>query len=268
MSHPINEVHGYPMAAPAHLAGAFGKSRSQDIDEDGNNPGLPIFSYYEQHVSTTNTHVYLSQNIGAPAAYIQLVQFFNARQQGDVVHLHFNCYGGRLDAGIQLLTAMQNCQAQIVGHLDSVAYSMAALMFLSCDAHYVSPYAKLMLHTYSGGGGGGKGPDQRAAQDAIEDTYARLVQNICVPFLSKREVKDMLENMRDMYFGYEEIVERMTPKEKAKPVKRIKPAVEMQQLDQEAVNEVHGGEAPINADANTIEGHTEDGTPIYDDDSQ
>ena len=241
MSQAIKEVHGYAMVAPGTTPDSVGKGRGQDIDEDGNNPGLPIFSYYEQHVSTTNTHVYLSQNIGAPAAYIQLVQFFNARQSGDVVHVHFNCYGGRLDAGIQLLTAMQNCQAQIVGHLDSVAYSMAALMFLQCDAHYVSPYAKLMLHTYSGGGGGGKGPDQRAAQDSIEDTYARLVQNICVPFLSKREVKDMLENMRDMYFGYDEIVDRMTPKEKAKVVKRVKPTADLVNPDPDDVTEVHGG---------------------------
>lgn len=239
MTQPIHEVHGFPMiTAASFAAGLQSNGSNQDIDEDGNNPGLPIFSYYEQHVSTTNTHVYISQNIGAPAAYVQLVQFFNSRQQGDVVHLHFNCYGGRLDAGIQLLTAMQNCQANIVGHLDSVAYSMAGLMFLACDAHYVSPYAKLMLHTYSGGGGGGKGPDQRAAQNAIDDTYARLVQNICVPFLSKREVKDMLENMRDLYFSYDEIVDRMTPKEKAKPVKRVKQVAEVA-LSSE-VNEVHG----------------------------
>ena len=269
MSQAINEVHGYAMAAPGTTPGMVGKGRGQDIDEDGNNPGLPIFSYYEQHVSTTNTHVYISQNIGAPAAYIQLVQFFNARQPGDVVHFHFNSYGGRLDAGIQLLTAMQNCQAQIIGHLDGVAYSMAALMFLACDAHYVSPYGKLMLHTYSGGGSMGKGPDQRAAQDAIDDTYARLVQNICIPFLTKREVKDMLENMRDLYFGYEEIVDRMTPKEKAKPVKR-KPAVTVEATapDPEDVTEVHGGVDVVDLGPNTIEGHTEDGTPLYDDDSQ
>lgn len=242
MSHPINAVHGFPTSAtgmtnPTNRGGS-------DVDEDGNNPGLPIFSYYEQHVTSTNTHVYLSQNIGAPAAYIQLVQFLNSRQQGDVVHIHLNCYGGRLDAGIQILTAMQNCQAQLFGHLDSVAYSMAGLIFLACDAHVVSPYGKLMLHTYSGGGSGGKGPDQRSAQDSTDDTYARLVQNICIPFLTKREVKDMLENMRDLYFGYDEIVDRMTPKEKTKATKRVKPAVETQQLSKEHVTEVHGGVEP------------------------
>lgn len=245
MTQPHNEVHGYPMSTPLKaIAGQNGPGKGEDIDEDGNNPGLPIFSYYEQHVTSTCTHVYISQNIGAPAAYIQLVQFFNSRQSGDIVHLHFNCYGGRLDAGIQLLTAMQNCQAQVIGHLDGVAYSMAALMFLSCDGHYVSPYGKLMLHTYSGGGSMGKGPDQRAAQDAIEDTYARLVQSICIPFLSKREVKDMLENMRDLYFGYEDIVDRLSPKEKAKPVKRIKPVIVDPPLDKNDVVEVHSNALP------------------------
>lgn len=264
MSHPKNEFHGYPINAGAMSAN---KPNGQDLDEDGNNPGLPIFSYYEQHVATTNTHIYISQNIGAPASYIPLVQFFNSRQHGDVVHFHFNCYGGRLDAGIQLLTAMQNCQAQIIGHLDGVAYSMAALLFLNCDAHYVSPYGKLMLHTYSGGGSMGKGPDQRAAQDSIDDTYARLVQNICIPFLTKREVKDMLENMRDLYFGYEEIVERMTPKEKTKAVKR-KPAVTVEATPTSVdVTEVHGTGGGVDFGDEPEVGHDndthDDDTPVF-----
>lgn len=218
MTNPVNEYHGY--AAPVIA------SRGQDpIDEDGNNTALPIFSYYEHHRSTSEVHVYLSQNIGAPAAYIPLIQMLNSRAPGDVVHLHINSYGGRLDAGIQILTAMRTSNAQIIGYLEGAAYSMAALLFLACDGHGVSPYGKLMLHTYSGGGGGGKAPDQRAAMAAVDDTYARLVQDICVPFLTKKEVKDMLENMKDLYFGYDEIIERMNPQPKAKPKssRKVKP---------------------------------------------
>ena len=227
MTNPVNEYHGYTVQTTNAKRGG-----QSDIDEDGNNTALPIFSYYESQISNTITHVYLSQNIGAPAAYIPLIQMFNSRQPGDVVHLHINSYGGRLDAGIQILTAMRTSQAQVIGHLEGVAYSMAALLFLACDGHALSPYGKLMLHTYSGGGGGGKAPDQRAAQDAIDDTYARLVQDICVPFLTKREVKDMLENMRDLYFGYEEIIERLEPKAKTKPAaKPVKKAAEVKVED-------------------------------------
>lgn len=263
MTQYVNEAHGYSLKNIAPI----GARKGQEVDEDGNIPGLPIFSYYESHVTSSVTHVYISQNIGAPAAYIQLVQFLNTRQQGDMVHMHFNCYGGRLDAGIQILTAMQNCQAQIIGHLDSVAYSMAALMFLNCDGHYISPFAKLMLHTYSGGGGGGKGPDQRGALDAADDTYARLVRDICVPFLTKREVKDMLENMRDMYFGYEDIVNRLCPPEKPKTTKRVKPAPGPVV---EPVQEVHGGVAgnltPPADERMDVDSQNEDDAPDFGDD--
>lgn len=211
---PGATFHGYAKLNAAPI--------TQEIDEDGNNPGLPLFSYYECHVSNSITHVYISQNISEPAVYVPLIQFFNSRQRGDVVHVHFNCYGGRIDAGVQILNAIQTTQAHVVGHLDGVAYSMAGVLFLACDSHSVSPYGKLMLHVYSGGGGGGKAPDQRAASAAIDDTFARIVQGVCMPFLTKREVRDMLENSRDLYFGYDEILDRMTPKEKAKPAKKKK----------------------------------------------
>ncbi|WP_052219462.1 ATP-dependent Clp protease proteolytic subunit [Providencia rettgeri] len=178
------EYHGYSLNAVA------GNKHRQEMDEDGNNPSLPLFSYYECHVSNSITHVYISQNISEPAVYVPLVQFFNSRQHGDVVHLHLNCYGGRLDAGIQIVTSILNSQAQVIAHLDGVAYSMAAVMFLACDGHYVSPYGKLMLHTYSGGGGGGKAPDQREAQAAIDETYAKIVgyRKYKPPFCSSSEV--------------------------------------------------------------------------------
>lgn len=217
----VAEYHGFqgPQAAPS--------KHKQEIDDDGNNPSLPLFSFYEGHVSNSVTHVYISQNIGEPAVYVPLIQFFNSRQHGDVVHLHLNCYGGRLDAGIQILTAILTSQAQVIAHLDGVAYSMAAVLFLACDAHFVSPYGKLMLHTYSGGGGGGKAPDQRAAQAAIDETYAKIVQEICIPFLTKREVNDMLENSRDLYFGHDDIVDRLTPKVKVKPAAKKKSKVKI-----------------------------------------
>ncbi len=242
------EHHGYDAYAAHKLSDkmvpCLTPQRSQE-DEDGNNPALPLFSFYESHIANSITRVYISQNIGAPAVYIPLIQFLSTRQRGDVVHIHLNCYGGRLDAGIQIVTAIMNTQATVVAHLDGVAYSMAAVMFLSCDAHVVSPYGKLMLHTYSGGGGGGKAPDQRAAQNAIDETYAKIIQNICIPFLTKREVKDMLENSRDLYFGYEEIMERLNPAPKKAPKKAAKPSArdlaEVQLLEE--MVELEPGEA-------------------------
>lgn len=234
--------HTSPAVGRAQYVEVHASVPRQSLDEDGNNPNLPVFSYYESHVSNTITHVYISQNITEPAIYIPLIQMLNTRCSGDVVHIHFNCYGGRIDAGIQILTAILNTAANVVGHLDGVAYSMAAVLFLACEAHYVSPYGKLMLHTYSGGGGGGKAPDQRAAQAAIDDTYERIVRDICVPFLTKREVKDMLENSRDLYFGYDQIVDRLQQRNQPKKPKRSKAmqqdvAPELQ-VEVEAVEEV------------------------------
>lgn len=249
----INEHHGFMIQPAAQI-----NKSNQEMDEDGNNPSLPLFSYYESHVSNSVTHVYISQNIGAPAVYVPLVQFFNSRAPGDVVHMHLNCYGGRLDAGIQIVTSILTTNATVVAHLDGVAYSMAAVMFLACDNHFVSPYGKLMLHTYSGGGGGGKAPDQRAGMAAIDETYARIVQDICIPFLTKREVKDMLENSRDLYFGHDEIVERLNPQPKkaTKPARAKKPAPTEPVLLEEAVVPVTNGAE------SDIEGYV-DGTAIH-----
>lgn len=223
----MNNIHSYAnsinqRARPPH------RVQDDDADADAN---APLYSISEEPVTSYVSHVYLNRGIGAPCEYTPLIHHLISRGQSDVVYMHFNCYGGRLDAGIEILTAMDRCRGTIVGCLDGVAYSMAALMFLRCHEFSVSRFSTLMLHTYSGGGIQGKAPDQRTASAATDRVFMSLVNTICAPFLTEREMKDMLDNGRDLYFSSEEVINRLSgePKLKSKKKKKSKQNVAKRQ---------------------------------------
>lgn len=229
----LKQLTAHTTSPVAHFYG------SKTSSDDDINPDAPMYSICEGQVTSAISHVYINQGIGEPAVYTALIHHLVSRNQGDVVYMHFNCYGGRLDAGIEILTAMSRCEGTIVGCLDGHAYSMAALMFLRCHEYMVSEFGTLMLHTYSGGGVGGKAPDQRTAQAAIDQAFLKLVNTICVPFLSNRETKEMLEHGRDLYFSADEIIDRLTkmaePKAKKKrPAKKSQPSEESAELESDA----------------------------------
>ncbi len=92
---------------PHQSAPLFSSSMDED-DESGSQ--TPVLSFYESHIAASITHVYISKPIVEPAAYIPLIQYLNTRTPNDEVHIHFNCPGGRVDTGIQLITATRNCQ--------------------------------------------------------------------------------------------------------------------------------------------------------------
>ena len=229
---PHIKIHAPTATTPAvHYYG--GKSNS----DDDINPDAPMYSICEGQIVNSISHVYINQGIGEPAVYTALIHHLVSRSQGDIVYMHFNCYGGRLDAGIEILTAMSRCEGTIVGCLDGHAYSMAALMFLRCHEYMVSEFGTLMLHTYSGGGVGGKAPDQRTAQAAIDQAFLKLVNTICVPFLSNRETKEMLEHGRDLYFSADEIIDRLTKMAEPK-AKRKRPTKKAQTTEPELESDV------------------------------
>lgn len=124
--------------------------------------------------------VFLYGEIGdygdAPAGGIA-AELLAAEQSGGRINLRINSIGGDVYAGIALYNAVRGSRADIHIYIDGVAASMAAVIALCGKPVMMSRFARLMLHSVSGGCYGNKTELQRCIKEIIslEDSLAEML---------------------------------------------------------------------------------------------
>lgn len=117
--------------------------------------------------------------------------------ESDVVNIHINCPGGRIDIAAALIDSMQGTKAKVRCILEQPSYSMGAIIALCGDELIMNPNTFLMFHNYSGGVGG-KGSEM-TQMVMHNDLYVNtLFENLCHPFLTKKELA-RINNDGDLY---------------------------------------------------------------------
>ena len=165
------------------------------------------FTYYEQSVTHKVHHYYISETIGEPREYVELIHRIRTSGPHEAIHLHLNTPGGRLDTGVQIINAMQASQAHIVCSLESEAYSLGTLIFLAADEFVVHDNCMMMFHNYSGGTWG-KGNEQIAQLDATTKWFNGLARRVYIPFLTEDELDRMLKG-EDLWLQTDDILRRL-----------------------------------------------------------
>lgn len=93
------------------------------------------------------------------------------------IDVRINSNGGDVFSGIAIYNALRTSQADITIYVDGVAASIAGIIALCGKPLYMSPYAKLMLHSVSGGSYGTASALRRTAQ-MIENLQGDLAEMI------------------------------------------------------------------------------------------
>lgn len=211
----------------------FSIKASNNRDDDDFQPLIPLisrkpYSLYEQTYQIKNTHIYISQEIGEPELYTDMIHTILMAGSGDTVYIHLNTPGGNLFTGVQLINAIQNSQAKIVTVLDGMCHSLGTLLFLSGTDLIVHDNSIMMFHTFSGGMLG-KGHEITSQLDATVKWFSELAKQIYIPFLNTEEFNRILKG-EDLWMRSAEIRKRLMsmskdikqPKPEPKP-KRPKP---------------------------------------------
>lgn len=174
----------------------------EDLDDSG--PALQVFN--RQRVSTEYS-IYLSSAVVEPSAYDEICHLLRQVGENDEVKFYLNTPGGALISGLALIQAMRESKAKITTILNPQAFSMGALLFLCGDELVAPPNSLLMFHHYSGGLSG-KGNEQVAELSAINTWFEEAMHDICEPFLTKKEIRKILQGS-DMWLGSAEINKRL-----------------------------------------------------------
>lgn len=175
-----------------------------DDDLDDSGPALQVFN--RQKVSTEYS-IYLSSAVIEPSAYDEICHLLRQVGENDEVKFYLNTPGGALISGLALIQAIRESKAKITTILNPQAFSMGALLFLCGDELVAPPNSLLMFHHYSGGLSG-KGNEQVAELSAINTWFEEAMHDICEPFLTKKEIRKILQGS-DMWLGSAEINKRL-----------------------------------------------------------
>ena len=103
------------------------------------------------------------------------------QSQFSKIDVRINSRGGDVFNGIAIYNALRTSKADITVYIDGVAASIAGIIALCGKPLYMSPYAKLMLHSVSGGAWGNASDLRNMAEqmEALQGDLAAMIAGRC-----------------------------------------------------------------------------------------
>ena len=167
-------------------------------------------SIWEDHVPIARngreTDVYIMTEIVNPIEYSELCHLLRNANSKEVIRIHINTPGGRLDSATMIIDAIAESDAYIIGVLSGSVASAGTMIALACDELECSSYLEFMIHYFSGGTGG-KGNEIKAHSNFIDKHMPMVFKKIYSGFLSDKEIEDMIEG-KDVWLNGDEVLDR------------------------------------------------------------
>lgn len=120
------------------------------------------------------------------------------------VDVRINSMGGEVYAGIALFNAFRNSKADVTIYIDGIAASIASVVAACGKPVYMSSFARLMVHSVSGGCYGNKEDMQRCIKEltSLEDTLSDIYSARCKK--TKDEIKALFFDGGEHWFTADE----------------------------------------------------------------
>lgn len=133
-------------------------------------------------------------------------QILQTARSCDRIRVHINSEGGEVYAGIAIFNALRLCEKDVEIYTDGISASIAGIIAMCGRKHFMSRFARLMIHSVSAGVYGDK-TDLRATIEeieALEDTLAQIISSRMG--ITPEEVKARFFDGKDHWFTAQEAV--------------------------------------------------------------
>jgi len=160
----------------------------------------------------TSYDFYLTSDIEDASNYDEWVQICAEASSRDLIEVHINCFGGRLDTAIQIHDMLKETKADVFITIEGACCSGASLIAMSGMRVKVLPSSYMMIHSWTGGTYGKFG-------NVIENTefqkkwFSNVMKHSYREFLTSDEIKNILDG-KDLYFDAQEIEARFNLRDK------------------------------------------------------
>lgn len=175
----------------------------------------------------TSFDFYLTSDIEDAANYDEWIQICAKASSYDLIVVHINCFGGRLDTAIQIHDMLKETKADVCVTIEGACCSGASLIAMAGRNVKVFPNSYMMIHSWTGGTYGKFG-------NIIENTefqkkwFSDVIKRNYNEFLTTSEIKNVLDG-KDLYFDAKEIEARFNSREE-KRIEKLK--IREKQIDE------------------------------------
>ena len=152
-------------------------------------------------------HFDLTDEIGGPEGFQDFFAILRQAGPEDLIYIHINSPGGRLDTTVQIINAMKECPAPIVTCAEGDIASGAAIIFFSGDAFKIADHCEFLIHTASGANLGKISDNLSAVRAAVKRMEALYV-DVFGRFLAEEELA-WVSRGEEFYLSSEEVLERI-----------------------------------------------------------
>ena len=123
------------------------------------------------------------------------------------IDVRINSRGGDVFSGMAIYNALRQSKSDITIYIDGVAASIAAIIALCGKPLYMSPYAKLMLHSVSGGTWGNASALRQTADqmEQLQKDLANMIAGRCG--MKAKDVQTKYFDEKDHWIDAQEAVE-------------------------------------------------------------
>jgi len=191
----------------------------------------PMMSLEDPDSGQITHYIYINTYFESPDKFTEVLALIDTVKKGELIIFKVNSGGGYLDSVLMIIDAIKACEAEAVCELSGTVASAATALALSCNDIYVAKHTTFMIHNFSAGSYG-KGGEIEVHVNSMLTTYKGFFEDIYRPFLTKRELKKVI-NGKDLYLDADEVYRRF---EKVK-AKRLKQAQKQQEALEEEQHE-------------------------------
>ena len=175
----------------------------------------------------TRYEFYLLGEIQEPEYYLEWFHTIRHANEDDVIILYINSSGGSATTAIQLLSVLDETDAQILIQVEGMCASAATMIFMKSHVFAIAPHSEFLFHNYSGGaiGKGGELKEKishqsKWAENLLRDTYKY--------FFTEVEIQQILDG-KDFWMDRDEVIERMNYR-----IERFKKEIEVKEAKQKS----------------------------------
>lgn len=133
-------------------------------------------------------------------------ELISLQAQYGKIDVRINSRGGDVFSGMAIYNALRQSKSDITIYIDGVAASIAAIIALCGKPLYMSPYAKLMLHSVSGGTWGNASVLRQTADqmERLQRDLANMIAGRCG--MKAKDVESKYFDEKDHWINAQEAV--------------------------------------------------------------
>lgn len=188
--------------------------------DDLNNSNIPVNENDVINISRSviltkniinNTHVcyLLGEIVYNIKEYIILFNLLDSLGKTDKISIYIDSYGGSVDSGLLLCSAIKRCKAEVTTCILGVGFSMGSMIWSYGDKLELLPGAMTMFHNISSGFFGYIGNIKKEVEHINEIGNMMLQGCVDKGILTLEEKNSILETNKEYFFPYDVMIERI-----------------------------------------------------------